>query len=204
MSSKKIIFVLDPMCSWCWGFAPVVKAFRNSATERDRVSLVMGGLRTSGDMVWDQKAKNYLRQQWDQVAHRTGQPFSDSLFDRKTFVYDTYPACKAVVSVRELFGIDSAFAYFHTIQAAFYLQGQDTSNFTVLQELLDSLQLNRHKFEGFFHSERAEVLMRHDFAKSRSMGANAFPSVVTIDEAGHMVCQKGYRNIENLKKTAGI
>ena len=37
--------------------------------------------------------------------------------------------------------------------------------------------------------------MEHDFAKARSMGANAFPSVVIIDEEGHMVAQKGYRSL---------
>ena len=43
-------------------------------------------------------------------------------------------------------------------------------------------------------------MMQHDFAKARSMGANAFPSVVIIDEDGHMVCQKGYRTFLEMEK----
>jgi len=42
--------------------------------------------------------------------------------------------------------------------------------------------------------------MLHDFAKARSMGATAFPSVVLIDEEGHMVCQKGYKSEEEMRR----
>ena len=24
--SARLLYVMDPMCSWCWGFAPVAKA----------------------------------------------------------------------------------------------------------------------------------------------------------------------------------
>ena len=40
--------------------------------------------------------------------------------------------------------------------------------------------------------------MQHDFSKARSMGANAFPSVVKIDEDGHMFCQQGYKSLEEI------
>ena len=26
MSRNRLIYVMDPMCSWCWGFAPVAQA----------------------------------------------------------------------------------------------------------------------------------------------------------------------------------
>jgi hypothetical protein len=40
--------------------------------------------------------------------------------------------------------------------------------------------------------------MQHDFSKARSMGANAFPSIVKIDEDEHMCCQKGYKSLEEI------
>ena len=57
---------------------------------------------------------------------------------------------------------------------------------------------DKEKFLEFYESERAEVLMKHDFAKARSMGANSFPSVVKIDKQGHIVYQKGYRSLEEV------
>ncbi len=195
---KEIIFVVDPMCSWCWGFSPVIESLRKSNAYI--YSLVVGGLRSKGEMTWDESAKRYLQGHWEQVAKGTGQPFSKSLFEKEHFDYDTYPSCKALVSVRELFGMSKAFEYLHIIQTAFYVNGDDITQERVLLNLLDTIDVDVEKFEIFYKSERAQLLMEHDFSKARSMGANAFPSVVIIDEEGHMVCQKGYRGIEEMKK----
>jgi putative protein-disulfide isomerase len=197
---KELIFILDPMCSWCWGFAPIIEALVKTQSDRYYFSLVVGGLRTKGEMLWNETSKDYLRSHWKQVSHRTGQAFSDSLFDKEQFDYDTYPACKAVVSVRELFGMQSAFTYLHTIQEAFYTKGKDITNVDVLSDLLKGSGLDSSSFKTFFESDRAQLLMEHDFAKARSMGANAFPSIVVVDEEGHMVCQKGYRSLLEIQK----
>ncbi len=58
---KELIFVLDPMCSWCWGFAPVIEQLRETQADNYNFSLVMGGLRTKGDIVWDESSKGYLK-----------------------------------------------------------------------------------------------------------------------------------------------
>jgi len=200
----EIVFVVDPMCSWCWGFAPVIEKLREKYGERHELSLVMGGLRTRGHMEWDEGSKSYLKDNWAQVTSKTGQSFSHALFEREKFEYDTYPACKAVVSLRELMGMRKAFDYLHILHKAFYLEFKDTTSLKVLINLLQGLYVDIKKFEEFYNSSRAEILMQHDFAKARSMGANSFPSVVIIDDEGHMVCQKGYRSYEEMKRLISI
>jgi putative protein-disulfide isomerase len=197
---KELLFVVDPMCSWCWGFAPIIEELRTTLNDEYTFSLVLGGLRTKGEMAWNDRSKEYLRGHWKQVSQRTEQAFSDSLFEKEFFDYDTYPACKAVITVRELFGMQSAFTYLHTIQEAFYTRAEEITNVDVLNDLLNMAESDKKSFKTFFESDRAQLLMEHDFAKARSMGANAFPSVVVIDEEGHMVCQKGYRSLLEMKK----
>ena len=197
---KELIFVVDPMCSWCWGFAPVMEALLKTESHKYTFSLVVGGLRTKGEMLWDERSKAYLKGHWDQVSKSTGQMFSEELFEKEQFDYDTYPACKAVVTVRELFGMQSAFRYLHMLQEAFYVKTLDITKEEVLTNLLENMGLESREFQTFFESDRAQILMEHDFAKARSMGANAFPSVVVIDEEGHMVCQKGYKSLLDMQK----
>ena len=31
MSVRRLLYVMDPMCSWCWGFAPVANALVEQA-----------------------------------------------------------------------------------------------------------------------------------------------------------------------------
>jgi len=200
MKKGTLYFVVDPMCSWCWGFAPVIEEAREKLKDAYDITLVVCGLRTKGEMVWDEASKAYLKQQWKQVEQRTGQPFNDILFEKSYYDYDTYPACKAVVTVRELLGEDAAFTYLHTIQHAFYAQGIDISKTRLLYGYYEQLFGNSNKFAFMYGTGRIETLMHHDFAKARSMGATAFPSVVIVDESGHMVCQKGYRSFNEIEQ----
>ena len=94
---KKIIFVGDPMCSWCWGFEPVLEKLRKNY----EISFIAGGLRTQGQSVWDQNFKDELLHHWREVEKATGQEFNEEFFKRKDFVYDTYPSCQAAVTMRK-------------------------------------------------------------------------------------------------------
>ena len=96
--------------------------------------------------------------------------------------------------------MQNAFNYLHAIQEAFYTKDQDITNADVLTDIVKASGLDSRAFKAFFESQRAELLMEHDFAKARSMGANAFPSVVLIDEEGHMVSQKGYRSLLEMQE----
>ena len=40
-----LIYVMDPMCSWCYGFAPVIKRLVAEQEGTLQFKLVMGGLR---------------------------------------------------------------------------------------------------------------------------------------------------------------
>jgi len=192
-----LIFVIDPMCSWCWGFHPIIEELRLNHTDKYKYSLVVGGLRTSGQMPWDTKSKAYLQQNWNAVNQKTGQAFSHTLLNKPHFDYDTYPACKAIITVRELWGDDASFSYLSLIQKAFYADGIDITDIAILSNYITQ---NKKEFLDFYHSNRAELLMQHDFSKARSMGANSFPSIVKIDTDGHMVCLSGYRELEEVLK----
>jgi len=191
----ELIFVIDPMCSWCWGFHPVVESLRKEHSKEYKFSLVVGGLRTTGQMQWDTKSKNYLKANWGAVTQKTGQPFSLTLLNKTSFDYNTYPSCKALLTVRELWGDEASFTYLSAIQKAFYANGEDITSLDVLSKYITQ---DKKKFIAFYTSSRAQLLMQHDFSKARSMGANAFPSVVKIDEEGHMVCVNGYKSMEEV------
>ena len=162
---SELIFVIDPMCSWCWGFHPVMEELRHKYSNHYKFSLIVGGLRTSGQMVWNEQSKSYLKHNWNAVAKRTGQPFSPKLLNKPIFDYNTYPACKALITVRELWGNEASFDYLSTIQKAFYAEGIDITSVDILTSYVIQ---NKEEFLRFYTSKRAEVLMQHDFSKARS------------------------------------
>ena len=193
----ELIFIVDPMCSWCWGFHPIIEELRQKQSQGYKFSLLMGGLRTTGQMSWDSQSKAYLAQNWNNVSAKTGQRFTHTLLNKPTFDYNTYPSCKAVITVRELWGEVAAFEYIGSIQKAFYVDARDI---TSIEILTSHITQDKEKFLDFYNLKQAEQLMQHDFSKARSMGANAFPSTIKIDSEGHMVCLNGYRPLEEILK----
>jgi len=38
-------YIADPMCSWCWGFAPIIEKIRERYSDRLNFGLMLGDLR---------------------------------------------------------------------------------------------------------------------------------------------------------------
>jgi len=197
--NKEIIAVLDPMCSWCWGFEPVLEKLQHSLPANTTLSLVLGGLRNKGDQIWDDDFKSYLREHWSNVHHKTGQTFNMEFLDQPSFDYDTEPACRAAVVVREL-DITKQFTFFRALQKAFYKHARDISSKEVILHIVAQVGIDRESFIHHFHSREMRDKTQADAYKARSMGANVFPSLVLIDEEGHLCVLKGYRGFDEIKK----
>ncbi|MFP3883207.1 MAG: hypothetical protein ACLFWH_12930 [Actinomycetota bacterium] len=84
----EFVYVGDPMCSWCWGFAPALEALDSRYSIPLRV--VVGGLRTGSQAEpMDEQARQQLADYWKGVAQRTGQPFTTASLERDGWSYDT-------------------------------------------------------------------------------------------------------------------
>ena len=102
MSDRRLIYFADPMCSWCWGFSPTINRVVERYGSDMVIEPIMGGLRAGNTELLDAKGKEYIRGHWQHVHKASGQPFDFTFFDRDDFVYDTEPACRAVVTMRRL------------------------------------------------------------------------------------------------------
>ena len=85
--------------------------------------LVVGGLRR-GSSVLDASTRRYILDHWQAVSEATGQPFAFEGALPDGFVYDTEPACRALVAAREL-DASRLWPLLALIQGAFYQAGTD-------------------------------------------------------------------------------
>jgi len=196
---KEIVAILDPMCSWCWGFEPVLQKLRDELSDEVEFSLIMGGLRNSGEQVWDDVFKTYLSRHWMSVEEKTAQEFSLGLLDKEAFDYDTEPACRAVVTMRTL-DKTKQFSFLTALQGAFYLKGEDITQPDIIADIAGAEGVDRSEFIALFVSDKMKEETKADVYKARSMGANVFPSIVLIDEEGHLCVIKGYKAYEEIKR----
>ncbi|MEL0525923.1 hypothetical protein, partial [Neisseria gonorrhoeae] len=158
-SALSLIYVGDPMCSWCYGFGVPLGQLLERFPELP-VQLVLGGLRAYNTQVMDAALKDKLRNAWAEVGRRSGQPFSQALFEREDFIYDTEPACRAVVTVRQ-HAPAMALHMYHAIQQAFYAEGRDVTKAAVLAEIWDEVHGRTKEAWGhidFLHDFESEAM----------------------------------------------
>ncbi|UFH50737.1 DsbA family protein [Pseudomonas sp. KNUC1026] len=195
---RRLLYVMDPMCSWCWGFAPVAQAlFEQAANAGVAVQLVMGGLRAGGAGL-DDTTRDYILQHWHAVQAATGQPFRFEGALAEGFVYDTEPACRAVVTVRAL-AEDLAWPMARRIQQAFYAEGQDVTHASVLVALAEEVGVPRIEFADAFDAQAQVDATAADVAWARDLGIAGFPTLLAQHGTPLALLTNGYQPLEALK-----
>ena len=199
----RLLYVMDPMCSWCWGFAPVAEAL----VEQARVAgvplhLVVGGLRTGSGAALEPTTRRYILEHWQAVHDTTGRSFRFEGALPDTFVYDTEPACRAIVAARSL-APDIAWKLVTEIQQAFYLQGRDVTKASVLAELAEKAGLPRIEFAEAFDSVEQHAATASDISWVKDLGIAGFPTLLAESKGQLALLTNGYQSKEVLAPLLG-
>jgi len=186
------MYVADPMCSWCWGFAESVAAVRETYP-RATFRLVLGGLRPGPQaQPLEGELRDYLRQAWTRVHERSGQPFDWSVLDWPSFLYDTDPPSRAVVAMREV-AAEQELDYFFAIQRAFYGEGRDITQKSVQADIAVSMGISAAAFHEALEDERLGKRTREDYEFSRSLGVGGFPTLLASVDGTFRLLASGFR-----------
>jgi len=170
-------YFADPMCSWCWGFAPVIAEIKHRFADRLRISLNLGGLRPGTTTPIGEQLREEILQHWREVHQLTGQPFRFENALPEGFIYDTEPASRAVLTMGRL-QPENTLAYVAAIQAAFYTEGRDVTRAEVLGDLARAFVVDTAEFDTLFGSDILRAQTWEHFKRSRQAGVQGFPTLI--------------------------
>lgn len=163
------IYGYDPICGWCYGAAPAVRA----VAERLPVKLVMAGLVT-GDRVGPAADKEpYVRQAGARLQTVTGRAPSEAFFQwmrSPDAIAASGPPAVAVAAVQQA-APHTAVDFAHALTEAHYAEGMDPNDATAYAPLLAKYA------PGLVLPDlHDETLQDAAFAEGRSLGITAFPT----------------------------
>lgn len=185
-----LIYVADPMCSWCYAFAPEITEIVDVTGLP--VRMVMGGLFVEDHVQHlDDSLRDYLRDTWTKVSELSGQPISYALLDRTRWIYDTAPACRALVAAQQL-APERTRAFFSDIQQAFYAHGADVTDTSVLSGLAASAGFDPATFEDTMNSDASAEATKAAFREARDLGAVGFPTLILQIRTEQIPVAAGY------------
>ncbi|MCA1778708.1 MAG: DsbA family protein [Xanthomonadaceae bacterium] len=193
-----LVYLADPMCSWCWGFSPVIEGIAEQYRDNARIRVLAGGLYPGATEPMSNQFKAAVREHWQHVNRRAGQPFDFGFFDRDRFVYDSEPPCRALVTVREHHP-DLTLPMLRALHAAFYQENRDITDPAVLREVAAGIGLDRDEFAQAFESDAMRKRAQDDFDLARELGMRGLPTLLGYDQSAIVTITEGYCGLAEVK-----
>jgi len=185
----KLIYVVDPMCSWCWAFKPELAQFLKQHPELN-LQLILGGLAPDSNAPMPAAQQAQIEQIWYQIAQQTGVEFNHQFWRENSPRRSTYPACRAVIAAELINGL--GLEMLSAIQQAYYLNAQNPSDTEVLVELARELGIDPEAFERALSSNEIQQEFDKHLQHARSLGVSGFPALVVQLEGRYHPLALGY------------
>ena len=194
-SAPRLVYVADPMCSWCWGFAGVLATAEAQLRPEVTLELVLGGLAPDDDAPMSDSMRLYVQSAWRAVEERTGATFEHAFWSKHRPRRSTWPACRAVLVAEEL-SPGSGRAMFAAIQRAYYLETRDPSDRAVLAEVAREQGLDAQTFAARLDAPRIQERLEADFARRDALSITVYPSVALEHGDRTEVLTRGWTDAE--------
>ena len=199
-----LYLIVDPMCSWCWGFRSAWQSFVREIPSSVTIKFLMGGLAPDSDEPMDTKTKTYIQSAWRSVADRTGAKFNHQFWAVCQPRRSTYPACRAVITAGlQLTG--SRERYYEALQRAYFLDARNPSDYETLIALAKEIGLDPEQFQEDLGTSLVQQTFREELNQVRSLGVSGFPTVIwhqqgTTDGNRLEVLSTGYTDAGTLRE----
>jgi putative protein-disulfide isomerase len=190
----QLLYFANPMCSWCWGFQPVVHAL---AERGYPLTLALGTLGADRARPMRDVDKAQVREHWQHVAERTGQPFDFGFFDRAGFVYDTEPPSRAIAVVRRYYP-SLAVPFLGRLQERFYALAQDITDPTVLREAAGEFGIDAEQFDAAFGDPATAAEVAAEWQQTARLGVTGYPTLLALPPGKPSVVTIGWRPSEEV------
>lgn len=192
--SLELLYFANPMCSWCWGFQPVV---RSLAERGYSITVALGSLGADRARPMRNVDKATVREHWQHVVERTGQPFDFGFFDREGFVYDTEPPSRAIAVVRRHYpGL--AVPFLGRLQERFYALGQDITEPLVLREAASEFGIAADQFDAAFRDPATAAEIATEWQQTARLGVTGYPTVLALRPGKPEVVTIGWRPLDDI------
>lgn len=198
MANASLIYVHDPMCSWCFGFSKMLKTLLDGLPADIKVKRLLGGLAPDSTEPMPEAIRDMVRQNWQRIEQAIpGVQFNYDFWDNCEPRRATYPACRAVIAARQQ---GEAFDELMTrqIHQAYYQQARNPSDESTLIELAAEIGLDQRTFSIDLASNETQQSLLEEINLSRSLGVNGFPGLIMECNGRYELIRTNYTDADSM------
>jgi putative protein-disulfide isomerase len=176
----RFLYVMDPMCVWCYGFQPELDRFLEQYPSAE-VDWIMGGLAPDTKEPMNENLKKAISSYWHKVEQVSQVTFNHSYWDRNTPYRSTYQACRAVISAEKLI-VKYSKNMVSAIQTAYYREARNPSLDKTLIDCAKTIGFCEKQFLDVLYAKETELQFQKHLAITRHFQVSGFPALFYINE----------------------
>ncbi len=193
-----LIYVHDPMCSWCWGFTNVYDQLIERLPAEVEIRRQVGGLAPDSDAPMPEPMRQMLQQTWARIEQMIpGKKFNFDFWSQCAPRRSTYPACRAVIAARAQ-GEQYDLIMTRQIQQAYYQQARNPSDNEILIELSTEIGLDTERFASDLVDPGTQQSLLVEINQARSIGIDSFPSLMLKQGGQYYRILSNYTDVESI------
>lgn len=178
MLRPTLIYVHDPMCSWCWGFRPALTRLLEGLPPDLGFRRLLGGLAADTDQPMPETLRRQLQQTWRRIEERIpGTRFNHAFWTTCEPRRATWPACRAVIAARS-FDPTLEDPMILAIQRAYYLEARNPSDEDTLLALAGEIGLPEAPFRERLQAMETQRQLETEIETARRLGVSGFPALI--------------------------
>ncbi len=180
MSGTRLIYIYDPMCSWCYAFNSSLQELQKDLPPTIRFSYLLGGLAPDSTEPMPIDLQNTIKQAWRRIEKTVPNvQFNYDFWKVNTPLRSTYPACRAILAAKKQ-GVEYETKLLFAIQTAYYQKARNPSLQDTLQSCAIEVGLDADSFIRDLNSQAINIELNKEIEFARSLDVTSYPSLCLI------------------------
>jgi putative protein-disulfide isomerase len=176
--TTRLIYAFDPLCGWCYGFAPALRALRQTVPAL-QIDLRMGGLVTGERIRPYIEAADYITMASTRLKAVTGvalgEAFKAKILTDPAIISSSVPPCDVVLQVRQS-APDRVYDVAEAIQIAHFRDGLDLNDPATYAGIMRELDIEIAV--TLPAPKEVSATLAQEFAATRALGLTSYPSLL--------------------------
>jgi len=201
-SKPNIIYIFDPICSWCYTFNPVMEKLHAKYKDKIDFTVVAGGMITGPKVRTVSEIAEYILEGYSDMEKLSGVKFGEpylELVKEGSTVLSSVKPCQSVVAFRSL-KPELVLNYSHDLQKIFFLKGYNLNEDSTYRSIAKKYNIDEQVFLDKMVSDSIKTATLLDFKKVEEAGVSGFPTLIMRINGQVILITEGFEKLEKLEK----
>ncbi|WP_207535153.1 DsbA family protein [Desertivirga arenae] len=198
----KFIYIYDALCTWCYGFSPVIKAVRDKYKDVFEFEILSGGMITGTRTGPVSVVYPTFKDDYKQVEELTGIDFGEAFLhelDKGSMIFDSERPSIAL-SVFKLAMPQRVFDFIYDLQQSIFYEGKDPNSDELYRYHAVNFGIDPDQFIYNMHLEQFKQDAYYEFALARQLQVNNYPAAFIQSSDNHFfMVARGFATLETME-----